>query len=112
MLALAQVLPPVALPKERIAIAPLDGTTWVYPHPRNPSQFGEVELQFSGNEVKAKHRTGGSAGLYVLRDDFLRLFLENWGTNCYVLLNEGGKPVLFFPQGGLRAPVEIKATTK
>ena len=93
----------------------LEGHTWTFPHLRDPSRFGQVELRFVGDRVQASNSQSQSEGRYAVNDDRVCVDFESsgWGRICYYVRDmpstSEGKPAAMVVNAatGAAAPLAI-----
>jgi hypothetical protein len=103
------VAPPTARPPRAIDISKdmVLGKTWIYPHPRNEAQFGNVELRFTDKGVAAKNKLASTTGIYNVTEGGICLYLDIWGRNCFFLVEDQEGTRLFHRNGGATTKVSI-----
>ena len=68
--------------------AMVDGKTLSYPHPRNPTAYGQVHLAFAGDTVTASNAKSAASGHYTINNDQLCMTFEStvWTPYCVYLV--------------------------
>jgi hypothetical protein len=100
---------------QHLDAAMIAGKTWSYPHPRDPSRYGDVRLVFTGDRVEASNAKSHTSGSWRIRDDMLCVSLEapDWGRICYYVVegahpDDGNDVQLMLVTSGKREPLRIE----
>lgn len=83
------------------------GKKWTYKH-RKADEFGDVILRFTSDKVDAQNKKSSTSGYYEFSGEMICLFLDNWGTACFFVTQDGGRKEIFLPQMNYKTDLTIE----